>query len=435
MANKEGYISDFGDFSGNADDSSLIDFSTAQKLETTGSTCDTYILYHKDRKVFVKRLKEEYRTSPRHLKAFKKEYSIGLTLSHSSLPTYYELGSDYIAMNYIDGQTLSELMVTNDRWLKEGKNALKVMSQILDAVDYLHRKNLVHCDIKVDNIIVTHESHNAMLIDLDKAYASWSDRTPGSAVLYGKEESEKRCENNDFACLSLLAEKLASFVSSSGVHKTLIDFAQACGKEDVSIAELKEILKAGEEKKNKTSYIVAAIVVSALVIAGILILLFHSRLNQTTDSDKIIRNAQKDTVIVNIPVKEESEVITIENSRTNNNQVPSSSINLEIFNNELKAHFAPLENYLDKVTKGLETGSLHRDEMLDAMFQMTGQFSELTQKAYSKMEAKYPDINATDIQLKVGSSQAYKNIMGKMEKCSRQIAERLNESQSVENLD
>lgn len=434
MANKEGYISDFGNFTGNVESSDLIDFSSAQKLDTTGSTCDAYVLYHRDRKVFVKRLKEEFRTSPRHLKAFKKEYTIGLTLSHSSLPTYYELGSDYIAMNYIDGQTLSELMAINDRWLKDGQNVLKVLSQVLDAVDYLHRKNLIHCDIKIDNIIVTHEGHNAMLIDLDKAYASWNDKTPGSAVLYGKEESEKRSESNDFACLALLAGKLESFVSSSGVRKTLIDFAKACGKEDVSIAELKEILKAGEEKKNKTSYIVAAIIVSALVIVGILILLSPSGLNQTMASNNI-NNTQKDTVVVNIPVKEESKIITIENSKTNNNQVSSSSINLESFNNELKAHFEPFEIYLDKVSIDLDTGSLNQDEMLDAVYQMTGQFSELTQKAYSKMEAEYPDMNATDIQLKVGNSQAYRNIVSKMDKCSRKVAERLNGSQSVENLD
>lgn len=53
------------------------DFESAVRLTGGGSTCDIYRTNWQRREVFVKRLKEEYRSKPLYLDAFDKEYEVG----------------------------------------------------------------------------------------------------------------------------------------------------------------------------------------------------------------------------------------------------------------------------------------------------------------------------------------------------------------------
>ena len=147
-----------------------IDFKKAQKLPGGGSTCDIYKAISQRRKVFVKRLKPEYRNKPLYLAAFDKEYDIGVSLNHKSLPQYREFHKDYIVMDYIDGKTLAEMLKEKDLWLSKEKNVIRMLRELLDVVDYLHQRNIVHCDIKPDNIMITNGNRNLMLIDLDRCF-------------------------------------------------------------------------------------------------------------------------------------------------------------------------------------------------------------------------------------------------------------------------
>ena len=120
MTDNESISSDFTpDFTPH-EAGSIIDFSRAKRLNTTGSTCDAYLAELKHRKVFVKRLKEKYRGSARYRTAFEKEYEIGVGLSHPALPVYIDFHGDYIVMNYIDGRTLAEMLASGDEWLSNG---------------------------------------------------------------------------------------------------------------------------------------------------------------------------------------------------------------------------------------------------------------------------------------------------------------------------
>ena len=83
------------------------DFADAKLLDRTGSTCDAYVCTIQRRRVFVKRLKAEFRDNPFYRDAFDKEYDLGVSLSHPSLPRYVGFGVDYIIMDYIEGDTLA----------------------------------------------------------------------------------------------------------------------------------------------------------------------------------------------------------------------------------------------------------------------------------------------------------------------------------------
>lgn len=66
-----------------------------------------------------------------------------------------------IVMEYVDGITLREWLHTKPRVLKRRR----VLNELLETIDYLHRKQIVHGDLKPENILITHNEHHVKLID------------------------------------------------------------------------------------------------------------------------------------------------------------------------------------------------------------------------------------------------------------------------------
>ena len=218
-----------------------IDFDDAVKLPAGGSTCDIYKTRWQRRDVFVKRLKEEYRAKPLYLDALDKEFDVGVGLRHPSLPEYREFHRDYIIMDYIDGETLAVMIKRNDPWLTKEKNIVAMLRELIDAVDYLHRHNVVHCDIKPDNIMIRSNTKHLVLIDFDKSYTDALRDTSGHPSKYGLEVDEVGRTAIDFRGIGLVVEQFKSelpdFKLSVWEH-----FVKACYKPDASCEELTAIL-------------------------------------------------------------------------------------------------------------------------------------------------------------------------------------------------
>ena len=241
-------MSDFTDGKLNPDTG--IDFSKAQKLPDGGSTCDTYKAIYQRRKVFVKRLKPKFRNMPLYLAAFDKEYDIGVNLSHSSLPKYTAFYEDYIVMDFIDGKTLAELIKDKDPWLTREKNVIRLIHELLEVIDYLHQHNVVHCDIKPDNIMITAGNKNLMLIDLDKCYTDWLDDTPGSPSKYGLPMEKKGDMSMDYHCVALVLEIIKSDFPDLHISH-LDDIISACKGEEPNAQDILEILDLKPVSKSK----------------------------------------------------------------------------------------------------------------------------------------------------------------------------------------
>ena len=96
----------------------------------------------------------------------EKEFNLGIKLVHPNIMSTYSLEEVEdlglcIVSEWIEGVTLSE-------WLKSKQNISarrRVFMQILDALEYIHSLQLVHHDIKLDNIMVTTNGTNVKLID------------------------------------------------------------------------------------------------------------------------------------------------------------------------------------------------------------------------------------------------------------------------------
>lgn len=97
----------------------------------------------------------------------QKEFNIGYQLEHSHICRTLgweknELLGNCILLEYIDGVTLKTFM-------EQGKLtrslACKFITEICNALQYIHSKQIVHRDLKPSNILITHNGYNVKLID------------------------------------------------------------------------------------------------------------------------------------------------------------------------------------------------------------------------------------------------------------------------------
>lgn len=88
---------------------------------------------------------------------FRNEARAVGRISHPGIVSIYEYGEDagvaFIAMEFVEGQTLAQLLASGP--LLPEPEMLRVMDQLLDALDCAHQAGVWHRDIKPANLIVT----------------------------------------------------------------------------------------------------------------------------------------------------------------------------------------------------------------------------------------------------------------------------------------
>src|SRR5262245_43079473 len=82
---------------------------------------------------------------------FEREASAVAALNHPNICTLYDVGTDYLVMEFVEGKTLSDRIKEGQIPLEE---SLKLAHQITDALDNAHGKNITHRDLKPGNIMI-----------------------------------------------------------------------------------------------------------------------------------------------------------------------------------------------------------------------------------------------------------------------------------------
>jgi len=132
-------------------------------IERIGSGGMSIVYKAKDRAlgriVAVKMMHESFTNDKGFLKRFQQEAHAAANLAHPNIVTVHDIGQDeykhYIVMEFVEGQTLKEIIRSRNEEPMPISRALDLMIQVCNGIGYAHRANLVHCDVKPQNIIVT----------------------------------------------------------------------------------------------------------------------------------------------------------------------------------------------------------------------------------------------------------------------------------------
>ena len=109
-----------------------------------------------DRKVAVKRMRDELKSDPRELAHFVQEAKIVSHLSHPYIVGIHDIveegGDLFLVLDFVDGQPLSAILGERKRFtFKEAKD---IMSYVCQAVEFAHKNKVTHRDLKPSNIMV-----------------------------------------------------------------------------------------------------------------------------------------------------------------------------------------------------------------------------------------------------------------------------------------
>lgn len=109
-----------------------------------------------NRNVAIKVLRNQFVHDEEFIRRFRREAQSAASLSHSNVVSIYDVGQEdeihYIVMEYIEGKNLNEII--KERAPLQVDEAVRIASQICDALDHAHQNQIIHRDIKPHNILI-----------------------------------------------------------------------------------------------------------------------------------------------------------------------------------------------------------------------------------------------------------------------------------------
>ena len=145
------------------------------------------------RTVAIKRLRPDLASDPTFQARFRREAQSAASLNHPAIVAVYDTGDEvtgdgshvpFIVMEYVDGQTLREIMREGRKILPE--RAMEITADVLSALDYSHRAGIVHRDIKPANVMLTPTGRvKVMDFGIARAIADSSSSMTATAAVVG----------------------------------------------------------------------------------------------------------------------------------------------------------------------------------------------------------------------------------------------------------
>lgn len=112
-----------------------------------------------NRFIAIKILRKEYTNDQEFIEKFRQESLSAASLTHPNIVSIYDTGVDdntyYIVMEYVKGLTLKEYIKKKGKL--DEKEAINISIKIAEALKNAHKNNVIHRDIKPQNILLTNE--------------------------------------------------------------------------------------------------------------------------------------------------------------------------------------------------------------------------------------------------------------------------------------
>ena len=165
-----------------------------------GGTSECYRVQINGEQFFMKRLRLEYANDPKYRLILEKEYKIGKQIEGTYTPKYISFNNDekgaYILMEYINGVSIEEKLNSNPEYFCNKKNLYKLIQQLLQGLEPLHNKKILHLDLTPHNIILTHVGNDVKIVDFGFCLTDSYIHTAGTTTGFAAPEAlERRIED------------------------------------------------------------------------------------------------------------------------------------------------------------------------------------------------------------------------------------------------
>lgn len=213
-----------------------LEFESIECLETQGSTSEAFVVKIKGKLYFMKRLRAEFTGDPKYRTLFRKEYEIGSSLSTPHIPEYIRLCDEeedvYILMEYVLGENIEEKLANDPQYFHSSRNIERLLLQLLEGLSMLHKRDIIHLDIKPGNIMLTRFGGNVKITDLGFCANAAYHHTAGyTAGFQAPELEEKRWDaidaQSDIYSVGMLLQYIKTHSDAKFPHR-LNNFMQRC---------------------------------------------------------------------------------------------------------------------------------------------------------------------------------------------------------------
>lgn len=271
-------------------------FTNVQLVSSTNHS-ELRVALRYGRKFILKSLSEKYRGLPIYEAQLEKEFNISIQMNHPNI--VQTVGFEFvpglgnaIVMEFVDGVTLNEWLGKNP----SHQSRMDVMRQLLDAVAYIHSHQVIHRDLKPQNILVTRNGQHVKVIDFGlsdtDSYAVF--KQPAGTKRYVSPEQQQSGKlvdlRSDIYSLGVILSELFPEKFHSVVKKCCA--LNPADRFD-SVAQLQEALDKGISTRRRVLPILLLIV--AAVCCGLLYNICSNNVVASNSIESI--QAERDSVL------------------------------------------------------------------------------------------------------------------------------------------
>lgn len=347
----------------------------------------------------LKGLKPEIRNNPTYLELLKKEFALTSQFDHQNIVKAIAKENDArigpaILMEYIDGDTLDVFLKKNpSKAIRQ-----KIITELLDALQYIHSKQTIHRDIKPSNILITHNGSNVKIIDFGLSDAD------GYAILkqaagtkkYAAPEQlvapkEVDCRTDIFAFGKMLQLIFPNKYTAIAKRCTQTDRE----KRYDNIHQVKKAIK----RRQRLPYVVVGILLSIVALLPSAVFMYEKNVVQPTSVivqkiDTVVIE-KRDTVVVEKQVQgyTSSEQAIIDKAYRDISAMLQPAfqaidkgeiVYYEIAHAQLYSFYKNVQKYTNQVAQTLDKHSLFYHEWFNATIVIQ---AEILNQYTSKMDA------------------------------------------------
>lgn len=289
--------------------------TTDAEYVASGTTSICYKQRYYGKWLIKKQLREEFTSDTRMRLAFRKEFELGFQLEHPNIVRYIDIHDEpeelYIHTDYVDGSSLDTLIHTQCDFLHQHSWQKQFVTELFSAIDYLHQRQILHLDLKPENIMITNIGHHVKLIDLGFSYQDCFTQSCGGSLLYSSpelfEQKGRLSQASDIYSIGQIFQEM--HLGSKKVIEKCLELDAS--KRYQSISELKNAFYSA--KSRIIIYSILFILLTCIAV-GFAFNIFPSKASETNIANNIslkILDSSSTPVIVSLRLKEEIDVSLI----------------------------------------------------------------------------------------------------------------------------